>query len=1605
MAGGKDIDSLKFSIVLDSSKFETEMKRVEKLAKTFEESVSHALAITNLLDAAQSKGAKGAKEKAKAAKEVVLLTRQELEAKKAAGTITDKELKQLKQIIAADKALLDEENKRLTAEKKQLDIENKKLLLKKRQKSATEEEGAAIEHNTSRLFQQNGILKGIGTYVAQYASIFGAVRLAQNLVRITGEFEAQHVALRAILQDVAAADRIFYQLQELAVKSPFTFRNLTDYAKQLSAFSVPIDEIYETTKRLADVSAGLGVDMGRIILAYGQIRSASFLRGQEVRQLTEAGIPVLEELAKQFREIEGEAISVGKVFDKISARQVPFEMIEKMFHDLTSEGGKFYQMQEVLAETVKGKISNLQDAWEIMLSKVGEDNDVFIKGVIDGVTNLVKNYKDLSAVLGTCAVAYGTYRIAVIAATQAEAMQGIVMAATGKRISALSALITRLVIMIRNIPAGIAGIVSKLNPWALGIAAVGAAITALIIHQRRMNEHLRETDKLTQKAIASAEASKSNIHYYIERLKEAKEGTEEYNQARQAVIDNSGSYISATDAERLSLENVDAVWVSICNHIEEATKLQAMQSVTAEAAASKQETQLKIMDALAQYQQENNLSNEVRQNIAAFIRREITEDELKRRLAGKVSEGSGGYYSPGSMSDIIYKAGNWWDEYYAADRRYYESINRAKQNLNDLTGSFEKNEEKAEVVLDGWRKRVNDYITSVEGGTRGVKISGETNLADFVKGGAEALDDLRKARDLTPKNEADYKKIEKDIEFWEKVSEAIYGSGKTEFGNTTKFTKSSRKSADEQRRELIASLKQEFQDLKELKSHYDRLKILGVSDKQINEYLGEFFGRGVPNGGFKSAFENVALGLESLGDSDSARDVRNYAAGKDVGTYIKKMEDAADAVKKWNEAVEDLQASTRRLNLDGFAAELDKILVDTDSKNRKLRTDWDQKERELEESKDGWIAQYRIKNEKATAEEAEKAWRDFFDKQKAEAKKSIDEQIAYNNKSAQIQIDKKADDWVRTVLEREGIELSDWADKTPAQIEEIREKLEMLRANFGELLPEELFDDADKINATFENLLKLIDEILKNKIKVTVDEKSKKDLEQLTKDLKSIGTYLGKIGSAVSKFGGDWEGVGGALSDAGSNISSLADINQKYQSGQMSKGGATFSYIMIAVENIVSTTARAIENFREMKEATEAWNLALKESEYELENLQLAHYGYSQKNVFGVENPYSKALAASEQLRKAQEKLLGLTKEISEIQVKTGQKKAQDWGDTTKTVLEMTAAGAAIGTVAGGGVFSWAGVLIGAAAGFLTGVVTAAFTSKKMVDVFESLGDITGGQIFDPQTLELSDEVLAKYNQMDEAGKALVDHWKEIKDLMKEAIDTFNENVEAVVGDIGDSIKEMLVNAFNNGDVYGAIDDLHDYIGDTIQSLIMDIAFSKALQPLFDELEKDMRHSFGLDENGNPLEKIDERVDYDWVDDLIRFNQGLEGALPAWEAAMDGAQSALEMLGYTWNTGSGDSSNSLGNGIKSITEDTANLLASYINAIRADVSYIRVMEEKGWGSVAVIGSSIPTLAEYLSQVAANTFDTSQNTQRILSELQNVIGAPGTSGMVVRVEAN
>jgi hypothetical protein len=258
--------------------------------------------------------------------------------------------------------------------------------------------------------QANRITVQLQNQIGAYAGLYGLERVLKSIVTIGGQFEVQHVALQNILGDVQEANILFGQLKELAIESPKTFMELTSYAKQLSAYQIPANELYETTKRLADMSSGLGVDMNRLILAYGQVRSAAVLRGQELRQFTEAGIPMVQALADKFTQLNGKLTTTADVFKLISARAVPFEMVKEVLWDMTSQGGQFFNMQEELANTLYGKWQKLQDSWQIMLGSIAEGTNAsgyMFKKVLDFAVLLTQNLDKMVLALSALGAAKG----------------------------------------------------------------------------------------------------------------------------------------------------------------------------------------------------------------------------------------------------------------------------------------------------------------------------------------------------------------------------------------------------------------------------------------------------------------------------------------------------------------------------------------------------------------------------------------------------------------------------------------------------------------------------------------------------------------------------------------------------------------------------------------------------------------------------------------------------------------------------------------------------------------------------------------------------------------------------------------------------------------------------------------------------------------------------------------------------------------------------------------------------------------------------------------------------------------------------------------------
>lgn len=417
------------------------------------------------------------------------------------------------------------------------------------------------------------------------ALIFSVSQIQGYLLQIrdvTGEFEKQNTALASILQNKDKAGKLFGQITELAVESPFTLKELITYTKSLSAYQVEYEKLYDTTKMLADVSSGLGVDMQRLILAFGQVKASNFLRGTEVRQFTEAGFNILGELAKYYSELEGRMISVGEVQERVTKRMVAFGDVEEIFKRVTSAGGIFYNMQEKQSETIAGLVSNLRDSIDLMLNDIGSANNGAIKQIIVFVRSLYENWREVAWYIEKAVIALGTW----------------------KTVSMLAALgnsnLVKSILNVKDLAPEAAKGLTLMQKSMIGLKAAfrgllaGGAlllITWLFDLIRQSTEASRKAEQLsealgkiqTESSIRASELS-SNFKKLADEAVNAADGSEEQNRALKEL---NLTYAELVPSEMLKIKNLremkgeyESVTSAIYSKIEAETREKMAQKVS-----------------------------------------------------------------------------------------------------------------------------------------------------------------------------------------------------------------------------------------------------------------------------------------------------------------------------------------------------------------------------------------------------------------------------------------------------------------------------------------------------------------------------------------------------------------------------------------------------------------------------------------------------------------------------------------------------------------------------------------------------------------------------------------------------------------------------------------------------------------------------------------------------------------------------------------------------------------------------------------------------------------------------------------------------------------
>ncbi len=267
-----------------------------------------------------------------------------------------------------------------------------------------EQSGGSIEQMFSRIkIAATGVFAG-----------FSATQIIKTIAQTRGEFQQLEVAFKTMLGSADQAQSLMQQMTTLAATTPFDLKGVAGGAKQLMAYGLAADKVSDTLRRLGDVAAGLSIPLDDLVYLYGTTMSQGRMYAQDLNQFTGRGIPMIQELAKQF------GVAEGQVKDLVTEGKVGFPQVQKAIEDLTNEGGKFGGLMEAQSHTITGEISNIEDSIDMMFNDIGKQSEGIINEGLSLTSAIVDHWREVAQVIGTVITAYGLYKGTLMATIAIE---------------------------------------------------------------------------------------------------------------------------------------------------------------------------------------------------------------------------------------------------------------------------------------------------------------------------------------------------------------------------------------------------------------------------------------------------------------------------------------------------------------------------------------------------------------------------------------------------------------------------------------------------------------------------------------------------------------------------------------------------------------------------------------------------------------------------------------------------------------------------------------------------------------------------------------------------------------------------------------------------------------------------------------------------------------------------------------------------------------------------------------------------------------------------------------------------------------------------------
>lgn len=277
-----------------------------------------------------------------------------------------------------------------------------------KQVSSTAVSESSVMDNSIQSFAQNG-----AKYIVSYLVGQGMGTLLQSIVQTRGQFQQLEIAFTTMLKSGTQAKGLMDRLIDTAAKTPFDLSGIASSAKQMLAYGSTVDNVVDELVMLGNVASGVGAPLQDIAYLYGTLRTQGRAFTVDIRQFAGRGIPIYEELAKVL------GVTKDEVSSLVTEGKVGFAEVEKAFQNMTGKAGTYYNLMQEQSKSLTGMISNMGDAWEQSLNKLGADNQDVFAGAIESATYMAEHLDDILRILKAVAIGYGSVKAAIVLNTLA----------------------------------------------------------------------------------------------------------------------------------------------------------------------------------------------------------------------------------------------------------------------------------------------------------------------------------------------------------------------------------------------------------------------------------------------------------------------------------------------------------------------------------------------------------------------------------------------------------------------------------------------------------------------------------------------------------------------------------------------------------------------------------------------------------------------------------------------------------------------------------------------------------------------------------------------------------------------------------------------------------------------------------------------------------------------------------------------------------------------------------------------------------------------------------------------------------------------------------